>query len=56
MNRVVSLALSILFAIVAIWLLLKLLGAALKIVAVLVGLGLAFVVYKAAQRAIGKNS
>ena len=53
MNRIVSIALSVLFAVVAIWLLLKLLGAALKIVAVLIGLGLAFIVYKFAVRAIG---
>ena len=55
MKRIVSLVISVLFAAVAIWLLLKLLGAALKIVAVVIGLGLAFVVYKGAQRAIGKN-
>ena len=53
MKRVISLALSVLFAVIAIWLLLKLLGAALKIVAVLIGLGLAFVVYRMAVRAIG---
>lgn len=49
-----SLLLSILFAVVVIWLLLKLLGAAFKLAAVGIGLVLAVVVYLGAKKMIGK--
>ena len=50
-----SLLLSILIGIVVIWLLLKLLGAALKLVAILIGIGLAAGAYFAIRGMIEKG-
>ena len=51
-----SAVLAIVIGIVAIWLFIKLLGIALKLVAILIGVGLAVLVYFAAQRMITGGS
>jgi hypothetical protein len=47
-----SLAIAVLMGIVAIWLFIKLLGVALKLVAILIGIGLAVVVFLFIERLI----
>ena len=53
MRPLASLFLAIVIGIVAIWLLLKLLGVALKLVAILIGIGLAVLAYFFVEKLVG---
>jgi hypothetical protein len=55
MRPLASLILAVIIGIVAIWLLIQLLGVALKLVAILIGLGLAVVAYFFAEKLVGRG-